>query len=69
MKGMPDNRMLNDQNIVRAIRRAIERFNSASTQDEKMRAVMAAASLGAVALISNRQMSASTISYVEGRLR
>ncbi len=66
---MADTRMLNDQNIVRAIRRAVERFNSATTDDDKMRAIMAAASLGAVALISNRQMSASTISYVEGRLR
>ncbi len=63
------NRSFNDQSLVRSIRRAVERFNSATEDEDKLRAIMAVSALAAVGLVSNSQMRVSTISFIEGRLR
>lgn len=61
----------NDQNLVRAIRKAVEQFLNADDGDidAKLRAIMSVASLSALATISNRQMGVSTMTYIEGRLK
>ena len=63
-------RSQNDQTLVRAIRRAVSNFNTIPDNDinGKLRAIMAVAALGAVGTVTNRQMSASTISYISAAL-
>lgn len=67
---MFENRQVNDQSIIRAIRKAIGKFNSLPEEDinGRLRVVMAVASLGAVGLVANKQMVASTVSYIESTL-
>ena len=66
---MVESKSFNDQSLVRAIRKAVERFNAAEPTDEKLRAIMAVSALGAVGLVTNNQMRTSTVSYIESRLR
>jgi hypothetical protein len=67
---MSETHSLNDQYLSRAIRKAIVRFNSADKDDieGKLRAVMAAAALGAVGAIRDTNIAKSTIGYIEAAL-
>ena len=67
---MAEIKAFNDQSLIRAIRQAVSRFNSAADDDinAKLKAIMEVAALGAVGTVSNRQMSLSTISYIQSAL-
>jgi hypothetical protein len=58
----------NDQFLVRVIRKKINDFAQAETDEERMKAIMAVSALSATALIDDRQMVQSTIRYIESRL-
>lgn len=66
--GMSRKISANDQFLVRVIRRKIEDFNGADNEADRQRAVMAMSALSAAALIGNRQMTQSTLRYIESRL-
>jgi hypothetical protein len=67
---MADNRKkINEQFVTRTIRKAIIAFDSAETDEQRMRAMMALSALGALNLIENTQMVVSTSRFIEAKLR
>ena len=60
---------VNDQFITRTIRKAVVAFDTAETQEEKLRAVMAMSALSALSLLGNNQMAVSTSRFIEAKLR
>lgn len=63
------NAKVNDQFITRTIRKAVVAFDTAESQDEKLRAVMAMSALAALSLLGNSQMAVSTSRFIEAKLR
>ena len=59
---------INEQFITRSIRKAVVKFSSTDDPEEKMKAIMAVASLAALNLIDNKQMLASTSRFIEAKL-
>jgi hypothetical protein len=62
------NKAGNEQSIVRVIRKAVIHFDSTDDQNEKMKSIMALSAIGALSLISNRQMIQSTARFIEAKL-
>lgn len=62
-------RRINEQFITRSIRKAIIAFDSADTDEGRMRAIMALSALGALNLVQNSQMVVSTSRFIEAKLR
>lgn len=60
---------INEQFVVRTIRKAVVAFDSAEDDADRMRAIMAMSALSALTLISNRSMISSTSRFIEAKLR
>ena len=62
-------RKINEQFVIRTIRKAVVAFDAAENDADRQRAIMALAALGSLNLVSNTQMVVSTSRFIEAKLR
>lgn len=60
---------VNEQFVTRTIRKAVIAFDSAESDADRLRAMMALSALGALNLIENTQMVVATSRFIEAKLR